>query len=270
MKTKKTLRKGLAAVMSMALVLAMMLTVAPVTNVQAAEKSVVATEEAEKDAVLKSVFSAKYYADCNPDVKAIYGYDEEALFKHFKDHGLEEGRVVSPILDVKAYREGNPDLNELFGDDWLGYINHFVKLGIKESAEGKRPASGILFNPVVFMEQNPDLDLSIDGDLMKVVEYYIENDMPAGDWADPVVVAVYEEPQTLAGPRVEENASASEVSAPEDVGTVESSGSDESGNSSSDQTGSEPSTPVVPVVPDVPEEPDEPACTGDHSGFTFC
>ena len=31
---------------------------------------------------LKEVFNAKYYADTYPDLKAAFGYDEKALYRH--------------------------------------------------------------------------------------------------------------------------------------------------------------------------------------------
>lgn len=37
-------------------------------------------------------FNPKYYAENNPDVKAVFGYAEYALYYHYTVHGSEEGR----------------------------------------------------------------------------------------------------------------------------------------------------------------------------------
>ena len=42
-------------------------------------------------ATLKDVFDEHYYADTYPDLKKAFGYDREALWKHFVTYGLSEG-----------------------------------------------------------------------------------------------------------------------------------------------------------------------------------
>lgn len=83
---------------------------------------------------VKDVFDAKYYADTYPDLKAAYGYDEAALYKHYMQFGLAEGRVGSPDFNVAGYRKANPDLEAAFGNDWDAYVNHYFKFG---KAEGR-------------------------------------------------------------------------------------------------------------------------------------
>ena len=39
------------------------------------------------------VFDASYYAANNPDVVAVYGTSEKALYKHYTSHGKKEGRL---------------------------------------------------------------------------------------------------------------------------------------------------------------------------------
>lgn len=194
--TKRHLRLGLLPV----LLFAVTLFVAPSMSVLAVEQNgadadavetgIVGADTVEVKAAaptLRAIFSAKYYADQNPDVKAAYGYDEEWLFRHFVYYGLDEGRVVSPILDVKAYREANPDLEAAYGGHWKAYIEHFLNYGIYECANGTRSGAGVLFDPVAFLKQNPDAQLTTGGDLLKAVEYYISHDLPVGSWTDATV-----------------------------------------------------------------------------------
>ncbi len=176
--------------------LAILLVMAPV-EVQAAEltmtteKEVTTTEavaatitETTTELSLRSIFSAKYYAEKNPDVVAILGDDEEVLYDHFKKFGISEGRDVSPIIDLKEYRRANPDLIERYGNDWAGILSQFVTEGIYQMAEGTRPSVGVRFNPVTYLNAHPEIS---DLDLLKVVEVFISEGMPAGIWADPVI-----------------------------------------------------------------------------------
>lgn len=188
---KRRLRTGLLP----SLLLVMALSAAPSVGVSAAEPEPDRAQTAETDAArektpvsaLRSIFSAKYYADQNPDLKAVYGYDEEWLFRHFAYYGLDEGRVASPVLDVRAYCEANPDLKAAYGSHWRAYVEHFVNYGIYECAGGTRSSEGVLFDPVAFLKENPDARLAAGGNLLKAVEYYIRQDMPVGKWTDATV-----------------------------------------------------------------------------------
>ena len=81
---------------------------------------------------LKDVFDAKYYAETNPDLKAIWGYDDKALFNHYVTCGLNEGRCGSPTFNVVEYRRTYPDLEALFGDNWDAYVDHYYTYGVTE------------------------------------------------------------------------------------------------------------------------------------------
>ena len=81
---------------------------------------------------LRQLFDAEYYAKMNPDVAAVYGNDANALFSHFLQFGIKEGRRINPYFDVNAYKKAYPDLVAAFGDDIAAYYNHFATNGIKE------------------------------------------------------------------------------------------------------------------------------------------
>ena len=84
---------------------------------------------------LKDVFDAEYYANSYKDLKDAFGTDEEALYKHFLEYGLKEGRVMNPIIDVAAYRGKYEDLDKAFGDNWDAYIDHYFTYGVKENRD---------------------------------------------------------------------------------------------------------------------------------------
>lgn len=57
----------------------------------------------------KETFDFIRYADENPDLKALYGYNREALWTHFMNHGAGEGRRAysktdSAGIDVSSYQ----------------------------------------------------------------------------------------------------------------------------------------------------------------------
>ncbi len=94
-------------------------------NVQAADTSAYA-----------SIFNAEYYASANADVKAVYGTDANALFNHFVNYGMKEGRRASAEFDVKYYRANNADLNAAFGDNLTLYYMHYMNYGKAEGRKG--------------------------------------------------------------------------------------------------------------------------------------
>ncbi len=210
---------------------------------------------------LRMIFSAKYYADYNLDVREKYGYDEEELYNHYMNFGIKEGRSISPILELHAYKAGNADLRAAFGDDWLLYVWHFLNYGIYENANGQRSNAGILFNPVVFLEENPEVRQITGGDLLLTVQYYIEQGMPKGNWVNPPWIA------PTASNSLQ--SSSSEASSSNDSGS--SHDSDDNGGSG------ESSVPEKPIKPDdgdedippAPEEPDPEPVEHEHTKNSF-
>lgn len=90
---------------------------------------------------VKDVFDAKYYADTNTDLKAIYGYDEKALYNHYITYGIKEGRCGSQTFNVAAYRMAYPDLAAAFGDNWDAYVNHYFTVGKVEGRTAGTPGA---------------------------------------------------------------------------------------------------------------------------------
>lgn len=170
---------------------------------------------------LKELFSAKYYADTYPDLKAAFGYDEKALYRHFITYGLAENRNMNPVIDIQAYRAAYPDLDAAFGDNWDAYVNHFLTYGAKEGRE-----QGVLFNPLKYAAAYSDIAAAFGTDIQAITNHYLTHGITEG---------------RTAGTAAAERSSASEsTSAPESSNNTDSSSSSSSssGTDSSSSSGS--------------------------------
>ena len=83
------------------------------------------------------VFNSSYYSARYADVKAAFGTDEKALFKHFLNCGMKEGRQASEEFNVQAYKKRYADLQAAFGDDLKAYYLHYISYGKAEGRNGK-------------------------------------------------------------------------------------------------------------------------------------
>ena len=95
----------------------------------------------------RAVFDAAYYYNTYPDVGAAYGMDEAALFSHFVNFGVAEGRSASAEYNPQAYRARYADLQEAFGNDMAAYCRHYIAFGRSEgriaSADGQIHVSSV-------------------------------------------------------------------------------------------------------------------------------
>lgn len=88
-----------------------------------------------------NLFDAEYYAATYPDVAAV-GNDEAALYNHYVNYGVNEGRTpyaVGPkamadgnLFDATYYATTYPDVEEALGVDEAALYNHYVNYGINE------------------------------------------------------------------------------------------------------------------------------------------
>lgn len=81
-----------------------------------------------------AVYNYKDYMQYNPDLAAALGDNQKALFEHFINSGMKEGRQGSSQFNLAAYKANNPDLVALFGDDNAKYYEHYMAGG---KAEGR-------------------------------------------------------------------------------------------------------------------------------------
>lgn len=80
----------------------------------------------------RAVFDASYYYNAYPDVAEAIGMDDEALFNHFVNYGVKEGRNASEDFNVQAYRQRYTDLQQAFGSNLASYCSHYVNYGRSE------------------------------------------------------------------------------------------------------------------------------------------
>lgn len=126
-------------------------------------------------AELSNLFDAQYYADANPDLKAIYGYNEPLLYQHFTTIGIYEGREASPLFNVKEYKKTYPTLEAVLGDDYSRYYQHYLNNGIYE---GKSSCG--LFDAVDYANKNPDLKAIFGYDLKSLYQHYMTQGIEEG------------------------------------------------------------------------------------------
>ena len=83
--------------------------------------------------VIKSLFDSEYYAKMYPDVVVALGNNKEALWNHYVNHGLAEGRQINKDFNVLAYSAAYPDLKKAFGNDLVAYYMHYATIGKNEN-----------------------------------------------------------------------------------------------------------------------------------------
>lgn len=88
------------------------------------------------------VFNADYYYNHHKDVANAFGNDAQALFNHFMNYGINEGRQASEEFNVESYKVNNPDLVSIFGNDTRTYYVHYVKYGKAENRKATGDNSG--------------------------------------------------------------------------------------------------------------------------------
>ena len=86
---------------------------------------------------LSAIFSADYYSEKYPDLKAAFGSDDLRLLQHFLEYGMSEGRQACADFNVLAYRERYDDLRQAFGEDIKAYYFHYLLHGCREGRSGK-------------------------------------------------------------------------------------------------------------------------------------
>jgi len=143
-------------------ILTMALTVAMISS------SLITAQAASISVDVEDLFDAEYYTEQNPDVKAAFGNDYDALLNHYLTHGMKEGRAFSVAFDIQKYKKLYPDLVAAFGDDWSLYVTHYLKFGINEKRDG-----GGEFDIVTYMENNPDLVAAFGLDFSAYKNHYI-------------------------------------------------------------------------------------------------
>lgn len=87
------------------------------------------------------VFDPEYYAAAYPDVVAVVGQGEAALYQHYTMHGRAEGRQGSAEFDPVFYAETYPDVVAAYGYNEAALYQHYVTFGKREGRIAVRPGS---------------------------------------------------------------------------------------------------------------------------------
>ena len=99
---------------------------APAIRVEAADASFTQT--------LLNAFDSQFYASKYADVKKAYGNDADALFAHFINNGMKEGRMINANFDPKAYIQAYSDVKSYCNGSYTKAYEHYYKIG---RAEGR-------------------------------------------------------------------------------------------------------------------------------------
>lgn len=78
------------------------------------------------------VFDLTYYCNNQPDVVKALGTSLSAVFGHFINNGMKEGRQAISTFNVNTYKNNYADLRSAFGDDLVKYYQHYITNGHNE------------------------------------------------------------------------------------------------------------------------------------------
>lgn len=82
--------------------------------------------------VSKAIFDVDYYYNTYADLRNAFGYNEAALYNHYIQYGIMEGRSGSEEFNCSVYASNYEDLRQAFGGDITSYCMHYEQNGQKE------------------------------------------------------------------------------------------------------------------------------------------
>ncbi len=115
------------------------------------------------------VFDAEYYANRYPDLKTAYGTDEDKLYNHFINYGIEEGRCASPYFDVKVYMNQN---SQKFQEDNKGNYEKAFKHFLSNCKTTSRMKLSALFDASVYASEHTELSSATE---LALLQHFIAN-----------------------------------------------------------------------------------------------
>ena len=87
------------------------------------------------------LFDAVYYAAAYPDVVAVYGTGEAALYQHYVLFGRAEGRQGCADFDPVFYAAAYPDVVAAYGYNEAALYQHYITVGKREGRLAVTPGS---------------------------------------------------------------------------------------------------------------------------------
>ena len=85
-----------------------------------------------------AVYDVNEYVNKYTDLKKAFGYDDEALLRHFVNFGMNEGRQAKSTFNVEIYKDNYADLRKAFRNNNKEYYLHYLNFGIKEGRSARR------------------------------------------------------------------------------------------------------------------------------------
>lgn len=120
------------------------------------------------------MFDRIFYLANNSDVQQAVGTSYEAVFEHWKNHGLPEGRRSSREFDVKFYLANYPDLQSLFRTNYRAALGHWVSHGLP--AEGRKGSRE--FDAQFYLQAYPDLQERFGKNYAAAFDHWIKQGLP--------------------------------------------------------------------------------------------
>ena len=111
------------------------------------------------------IFNPEYYYNKYNDLQEPIGFNTEALFHHFINCGIKEGRQGNNLFDVTYYKSNNPDLVNLSNEE---AVNHFLTYGINEFR-----MTSSEFNVNTYKTNNIDLQNAFKDNSKEYYKHYL-------------------------------------------------------------------------------------------------
>ena len=132
-----------------------------------------------------SVFDAQYYANKYGDLRAAFGNNSSALFRHFINNGMNEGRQASEEFDFWYYYNDNWDLRNAFGNNKSAYYRHYITNGAREGRVAAPPVyNGIdyskVYNYEYYRAKYGDLNAAFGNNVRAYIAHFVNNGMNEG------------------------------------------------------------------------------------------
>lgn len=99
-------------------------------------------------------FQYRFYADMYPDLKRVFGYNEDLLYDHWLKMGVKEGRIGAPGYSPSFYLKKNGDVAKAFGaTNYAMAFYHYTTFGCRFEGRDSSPA----FSVRHYMAANGDI-----------------------------------------------------------------------------------------------------------------
>lgn len=112
------------------------------------------------------------YAASYGDLAAAFGTDQQALFHHFANHGLSEGRNIT--FDSQLYLGAYGDLRAAFGNNLTLAAEHYIEFGAHEGR------SYAVFNALEYIASYADLIASFGANAAAGVAHFKQYGLSEG------------------------------------------------------------------------------------------